>query len=118
VVDEVGCLSYGTHAANMLFHVVIERHLRSRSMIFTANKHPTQWGGVLHDEDLVAAIVDRILERGRLYHLDGPSMRTRHLALDKSAPSALPPEPDRVSGTHKRPSRASSIHMPLFRASN
>jgi DNA replication protein DnaC len=100
VVDEVGYLSYGTDAANMLFHVVNERHLRGRSMIFTTNKHLTQWGGVLHDEDLAAAIVDRILERGRLHHLDGPSMRTRHLALDKPAPSALPPEPDRVSGTH------------------
>jgi DNA replication protein DnaC len=101
VVDEVGYLSYGTDAANMLFHVVNERHLRGRSMIFTTNKHPTQWGGVLHDEDLAAAIVDRILERGRLYHLDGPSMRTRHLALDKSAPSALPQEPDRISGINR-----------------
>jgi len=101
VVDEVGYLSYGTDAANMLFHVVNERHLRGRSMIFTTNKHPTQWGSVLHDEDLAAAIVDRILERGRLYHLDGPSMRTRHLALDKPAPSVLPPEPDRISGIHR-----------------
>jgi len=101
VVDEVGYLSYGTDAANMLFHVVNERHLRGRSMIFTTNKHPTQWGGVLHDEDLAAAIVDRILERGRLYQLDGPSMRTRHLALDKPTPSVLPPEPDRISGIHR-----------------
>jgi hypothetical protein len=101
VVDEVGYLSYGTDAANMLFHLVNERHLRGRSLIFTTNKHPTQWGGVLHDEDLAAAIVDRILERGRLYHLDGPSMRTRHLALDKPVPSALRPEPDRISGIHR-----------------
>jgi len=101
VVDEVGYLSYGTDAANMLFHVVNERHLRGRSMIFTTNKHPTQWGGVLHDEDLAAAIVDRILERGRLYHLDGPSMRTRHLALDKPTPSVLRPQPDRISGIHR-----------------
>jgi len=101
VVDEVGYLSYGTDAANMLFHVVNERHLRGRSMIFTTNKHPTQWGGVLHDEDLASAIVDRILERGRLHHLDGPSMRTRHLALDNPAPSALSPQPDRISGIHR-----------------
>jgi DNA replication protein DnaC len=35
VVDEVGYLTYGTDAANMLFHVVNDRHRRKRSMIFT-----------------------------------------------------------------------------------
>lgn len=35
VVDEVGYLTYGTDAANMLFHVVNERHRRKRAMIFT-----------------------------------------------------------------------------------
>src|SRR4029450_594868 len=38
VVDEVGYLTYGTDAANMLFHVVNERHRRHRSMVFTTNK--------------------------------------------------------------------------------
>ena len=82
VVDEVGYLTYGTDAANMLFHVVNERHRRKRSMIFTTNKPLAAWGKVLHDEDLAQAIVDRVLERGRLLTLDGPSMRTRHLGLD------------------------------------
>jgi DNA replication protein DnaC len=82
VIDEVGYLTYGTDAANVLFHVVNDRHLRRRAMIFTTNKPFDAWGRVLHDQDLAAAIVDRILERGRLIVLDGPSMRTRHLGLD------------------------------------
>jgi len=85
VVDEVGYLTYGTDAANMLFHVVNDRHRRKRSMIFTTNKPTNAWGRVLHDEDLAQAIVDRILERGRTLTLDGPSMRTRHLGLDETA---------------------------------
>ncbi len=88
VVDEVGYLTYGTDAANMLYHVVNERHRRKRSMIFTSNKPLPAWGKVLHDEDLAQAILDRVLERGRLLTLDGPSMRTRHLGLDDSAPPA------------------------------
>ena len=84
VVDEVGYLTYGDDAANVFFHVVNERHIRRRSMVFTTNKHPKRWGGVLHDDDLAEAIVDRILERGRLLRLDGPSVRTRHLAADPS----------------------------------
>ena len=87
VVDEVGYLTYGTDAANMLFHVVNDRHKRRRAMIFTTNKPLSTWGRVLHDDDLALAIVDRILERGRLLTLDGPSMRTKHLGLeDLSAP--------------------------------
>ena len=82
VVDEVGYLTYGTDAANMLFHVVNDRHRHKRSMIFTTNKSLTAWGHVLHDDDLAHAIIDRVLERGRLLPLDGPSMRTKHLGLD------------------------------------
>jgi len=35
VVDEVGYLSYGHDAANVLYHVVNARHLRRRAMVFT-----------------------------------------------------------------------------------
>jgi len=56
VVDEVGYLTYGTDAANVLFHVVNDRHKHQRAMIFTTNKVLTAWGKVLHDDDLAQAI--------------------------------------------------------------
>ena len=92
VVDEVGYLAYSDDAANVLFHVVNDRHLAAKPMLFTTNKSPfTGWGDVLHDHDLAEAIVDRILERGRLLVLDGPSWRIRHVeALD---PSSRPRNP-------------------------
>jgi hypothetical protein len=40
IVDEIGYLTYGTDAANMLFHVVNDRHRRRRAMIFTTNNPP------------------------------------------------------------------------------
>jgi DNA replication protein DnaC len=82
LVDEVGYLGYGDDAANVLYHVVNDRHIRRRAMVFTTNKDPKRWGEVLHDDDLAEAIVDRILDRGRLLRLDGPSIRTKHLAPD------------------------------------
>jgi DNA replication protein DnaC len=97
VVDEVGYLTYGTDAANILFHVVNARHLRRRAMIFTTNKPLDDWGSVLHDEDLAHAIVDRVLERGRILKLDGPSIRTLHLGLDGQDASGAN-LPDRISG--------------------
>ena len=105
VVDEVGYLTYGTDAANMLYHVVNDRHRLGRSMVFTSNKHPSDWGAVLHDDDLALAIVDRVLERGRLLKLDGPSMRTRHLGLDAS---------DAVEAPSTQVVRISGISNPEF----
>jgi DNA replication protein DnaC len=96
VIDEVGYLTYGPDAANVLFHVVNNRHLRKRPMIFTTNKPLTEWGKVLHDEDMAAAILDRVLERGRFIHLDGPSGRTRHLNLDEILPAGT--DRARISG--------------------
>ena len=80
VVDEVGYLSYGPDAANVLFQVVNDRYLHRKPLVFTTNKPVESWGKVLHDPDLAEAILDRVLERGRILHLKGPSYRTRHLA--------------------------------------
>ncbi|MGH7403636.1 MAG: IS21-like element helper ATPase IstB [Candidatus Rokuibacteriota bacterium] len=82
VIDEVGYLSYGPDAADVLFHVVNERYLHQRPMIFTTNKPLSAWGRVLHDPDLAQAILDRVLERGRHIELRGASYRTRHGKLD------------------------------------
>jgi DNA replication protein DnaC len=106
VVDEVGYLTCSTDAANVLFHVVNDRHRKKRAMIFTTNKPLNQWGRVLHDEDLAHAIVDRVLERGRFLTLDGPSMRTKHLGID---------DPTRESQTGaNQPARISGIDAPEF----
>jgi IstB-like ATP binding protein len=95
-IDEVGYLSYGPDAANVLFHVVNHRYLKKRPMIFTTNKPLRAWGKVLHDEDLAAAILDRALERGRFIHLDGPSGRTGHLNLEEALPGTA--DRARISG--------------------
>jgi DNA replication protein DnaC len=99
VIDEVGYLSYGPDAANVLFQVVNDRYLHHRPMIFTTNKPLGAWGRVLHDPDLAEAILDRVLERGRHLELRGPSYRTRHVKLDLHhdlrAPSG---RPTRISG--------------------
>jgi DNA replication protein DnaC len=76
VIDEVGYLSYGPYAANVLFPVVDKRYLKGdRPMLLTTNKDPQEWGAVLHDADLSAAILDRLLHRGEILKLSGRSYR-------------------------------------------
>jgi len=122
VIDEVGYLTYGPDAANVLFHVVNDRHLRKRPMIFTTNKPLNQWGKVLHDEDMAAAILDRVLERGRFIHLDGPSGRTRHLNLEEILPAST--DRARISGIdvpefpEPTPSNHDVVIPPFFRATD
>jgi IstB-like ATP binding protein len=67
-------------------------------MIFTTDKPLNAWGRVLHDDDLAHAIVDRILERGRMLTLDGPSMRTKHLGLDDQTPLKASDQLATISG--------------------
>jgi hypothetical protein len=50
-------------------------------------------------EDIAAAILDRVLERGRFIHLDGPSEGTRHLNLEQTLPENT--KRLRISATHK-----------------
>jgi DNA replication protein DnaC len=97
ICDEIGYLAHGQDAANVLFHVVNDRYLKKRPIIFTTNKPLSAWGKVLHDEDLAAAILDRILERGRFIHLEGPSGRTGH-QLDGQENLPATPEGARISG--------------------
>ena len=65
-------------------------------MVFTTNKPLAAWAHVLHDPDLAEAILDRVLERGRLIELRGQSYRTRHLTKETAVERSH--EPARVTG--------------------
>ena len=99
VIDEVGYLTLGENAANVLFQVVNERYLARKPMLLTTNKPLAAWGHVLHDPDLAEAILDRVLERGRHLQLRGPSYRVRHLKdKEKSSTETTTNPGARISG--------------------
>lgn len=84
VIDEMGYLTLPEQdAANVLYRVVDARHQRKKAMLVTTNKALAAWGQVLHDGDLTGAIIDRILNRGRLFELRGLSYRTRYIPPEK-----------------------------------
>jgi DNA replication protein DnaC len=70
VVDEVGYLPLDRAEGNMVFQLVSRRYERG-SMIITSNKSFTEWGGVLGDEVLATAILDRLLHHCDVINTSG-----------------------------------------------
>ena len=101
IIDEVGYLAHAADAANVLFGIVDQRYLRQKPLILTTNKKLKDWGEVLHDHDLAAVILDRVLERGAHMVLGGRSWRTRNVdpetlldaGADPESVRNLPPAP-------------------------
>ena len=76
VVDEVGYLPLDRAEANMFFQLITRRYERG-TMIVTSNKSFTAWGGVLGDDVLATAILDRLLHHCDVIAINGPSYRLK-----------------------------------------
>jgi DNA replication protein DnaC len=76
VVDEIGYLPLTRAEANMVFQLVGRRYERG-SIIVTSNKAFSEWGGVLGDDVLASAILDRLLHHCDVVSINGPSYRLK-----------------------------------------
>lgn len=76
VVDEVGYLGYGPRHADLLFEVVTRRY-EQRSTIVTTNRTFKEWGEVFPNAACVVALVDRLLHRAEVVHIQGESYRAK-----------------------------------------
>jgi hypothetical protein len=93
ICDEVGHLPLDRAEANMVFQLVSRRYERG-SMIITSNKSFAEWGGVLGDEVLATAILDRLLHHCDVININGPSYRLKdRLTLVINARGAPGPAP-------------------------
>jgi DNA replication protein DnaC len=75
-IDELGYLPLPGEAASALFQVVNQRYLKS-SIIMTTNRSITEWGQVLGDTTVAAALLDRLLHRSVVIDISGESYRLR-----------------------------------------
>jgi DNA replication protein DnaC len=77
VIDELGYRNrLDEDAAAALFQVVSQRYLRA-SIIVTAHVGVAGWADRLGEPMLAAALLDRLLHRGVVCGIDGPSYRMR-----------------------------------------
>jgi DNA replication protein DnaC len=89
VVDEIGYLPV-TRTGAVLFFQLIGRRYERASTVLTSNKTFEEWGDVLGDEVMAAALIDRVLHHCHLVNIRGNSYRMReHADLWQSlAPAA------------------------------
>ena len=91
VIDELGYLPLPAEAASALFQVVAQRYLKS-SIIMTTNRSITEWGQVLGETTVAAALLDRLLHRSVVIDISGDSYRLRdHQARSSNIRRALRP---------------------------
>lgn len=77
VIDEVGYLSYDARYADLLFEVVTRRYNDHRSIILTTNKPFGEWPEVFPNAACVVTLVDRLMHRAEVLHVEGDSYRLR-----------------------------------------
>ncbi len=104
VIDEIGYLPVSPTGA-MLFFQLINRRYERVSTVLTSNKGFEEWGQILGDEVMAAALIDRLLHHCHIVNIRGNSFRMReHTELSKVLHSP-PPEPS-PSPPRKRRARS------------
>lgn len=85
VCDELGYLSLDQQTSNLFYQVISTRHSERRSTIITTNTAFSEWGNILYNTTIAAAIADRLVENSQIFLLGGDSVR-------KPKKSQSPPE--------------------------
>ena len=88
VVDEIGYLPIN-HTGAVLFFQLMNRRYERASTVLTSNKGFEEWGEVLGDEVMAAALIDRVLHHCHLVNMP------RQQLPDARAHRALPDAPMR-----------------------
>ena len=75
-IDEIGYLSYDTHAADLLYEVVNRRY-EHRSILVTTNRAFKDWNAVFPNATSIVSLLDRLTHHADLTVIEGRSYRRR-----------------------------------------
>lgn len=83
LLDELGYIPMDLESAQLLFRVVSESYER-KALIITTNLPFSEWGKMFTDDELAAAMIDRIVHYGHLINTGNKDWRLENsLMLDK-----------------------------------
>ncbi len=77
ILDDLMFMAMDRQEANLFFQLINKLYGQT-SIILTSNKGPEDWGELLGDPAITTAILDRILHKSEVIHLNGDSYRLKH----------------------------------------
>jgi len=77
ICDEWGYLPFDAEGSQLLFQVIADCY-EKRSLIITTNIEFSKWNGIFYDDQLTAALIDRLVHHSHLIIFDRDSWRFDH----------------------------------------
>ena len=77
IIDDLMYAAMDPREANLFFQLVNDLYNHS-SIILTSNRSPKEWTELLGDVGVATAILDRLIHRAEIVHMNDPSYRMRH----------------------------------------
>ena len=84
ICDEWGYLPFDAEGSQLLFQVIADCY-EKRSLILTTNIEFSKWNGIFYDDQLTAALIDRLVHHSHLIVFDRESWRFEHSLMKDSA---------------------------------
>ena len=84
ICDEWGYLPFDSEGSQLLFQVIADCY-EKRSLIITTNIEFSKWNGIFYDDQLTAALIDRLVHHSHLIVFDRDSWRFEHSLMKDSA---------------------------------
>mgnify|MGYP000552713669 CR=1 FL=1 len=84
LLDEWGYVPVDKDGSQLLFRVISDSY-ESKSLILTTNLEFSKWGGIFTDDQMAAAMIDRLVHHGHLLIFEGKSYRMEHALMRRDA---------------------------------
>jgi DNA replication protein DnaC len=101
IVDEIGYLPLSRDGAVLFFQLINHRYEHA-STVLTSNKGFEEWGAILGDEVMAAALIDRLMHHCHVVNIRGNSYRMREHSDLGLALRPTPDSPTAESGLRRR----------------
>jgi DNA replication protein DnaC len=89
IIDEWGYVPVDRQGAQLLFRVIADSYER-RSVILTTNLEFSKWGSLFTDDQMAAAMIDRLAHHGHILLFEGESYRMKHALMRQKGQQKFP----------------------------
>lgn len=89
IIDEWGYVPIDKQGAQLLFRIVSDSYER-RSLIITTNLEFSRWGSIFTDDQMAAAMIDRLAHYGYILVFEGESYRMRYALMRQKRGQKIP----------------------------